>query len=215
MIFLIPSYYASWYKGDYYYEQKLSHVICYSLTHGSECLESIPTSSGPLDPSLEREDEQMILINFLLENKLSVFGESDFNQQNKKDLEEFENLSKYNTEINYAIGRIEKINDNIVSEQPIIQQNHFIKIEGWILDKNKEQLDSIFLLIDDKPFLKYDDFLIREDIINNVNDISETNSGWIITFLSGYLNPGCHDISIVGISKQIKMNLEQEIIICK
>ena len=215
MIFLIPSYYASWYKGDYYYEQKLSHVNCYSLTHGSECLKSIPTWSGPLDPSLEREDEQMILINFLLENKLSVFGESDFNQQNKKDLEEFENLSKYNTEINYAVGKIEKINDSIVSEQPMIQKNHFIKIEGWILDKNKEQLDSIFLLIDDKPFLKYDDFLVREDIINNVNDISKTNSGWTITFLSGYLNPGCHDISIVGISKQIKMNLEQEIIICK
>ena len=72
MIFLIPSYYASWYKGDYYYEQKLSHVNCYSLTHGSECLKSIPTSSGPLDPSLEREDEQMILINYLLENKLSI-----------------------------------------------------------------------------------------------------------------------------------------------
>ena len=35
------------------------YVNCYSLTHGSECLKSIPTASGPLAPSLERDDEMM------------------------------------------------------------------------------------------------------------------------------------------------------------
>ena len=38
-IFLIPSYYASWEKGEYYHNQKLFYVDCYSLSHGSECLE--------------------------------------------------------------------------------------------------------------------------------------------------------------------------------
>ena len=59
-IFLIPSYYASWEKGEYYYEQKLFYVDCYSLSHGSECLEK-PPSHGM---GLAFEKEHLEIINY-------------------------------------------------------------------------------------------------------------------------------------------------------
>ena len=60
-IFLIPSYYASWEKGEYYYEQKLFYVDCYSLSHGSECLEKPPSHGMGL--AFEKE---------FLEKKISI-----------------------------------------------------------------------------------------------------------------------------------------------
>ena len=47
MVFLIPSYYAGWIKGEYYFEEKMAFVNCYSLTHGTECLFPPPFHGMP------------------------------------------------------------------------------------------------------------------------------------------------------------------------
>ena len=77
------------------------------------------------------------------------------------------------------------------------------------MDNNHSELDSIFLIMDDEPFLKYDDFL------EYTNNESSKKSKWVITFLSGYLTEGCHDISIVVIKDSKLFSMKQEISICK
>ena len=76
-------------------------------------------------------------------------------------------------------------------------------------DNNQGELDSIFLIMDDEPFLRYDDFL------EYTKNQSSIKSKWIITFLSGYLTEGCHDISIVGIKDSKLLSMKQEVSICK
>ena len=212
MVFLVPSYYASWVKGEHYYEVKTAYVDCYSLTHGTECLKA-PEFSGTLEPPFELN--RMYITNFWLENKLSIFGEESFNQQNRDDLKYFEDVLKKNPNYELGIGEIEKVNDRIVLEDTVVMKEEFIKIEGWMLDKDRNQLDSLFVIIDDIPFLKYDDFVYMDSKEYSVNETKNNNSKWIITFLSGYLELGCHDISFVGLHNETLFHLDQKIILCK
>ena len=212
MVFLVPSYYASWVKGEHYYEVKTAYVDCYSLTHGTECLKA-PEFSGTLEPPFELN--RMYITNFWLENKLSIFGEESFNQQNRDDLKYFEDVLKKNPNYELGVGEIEKVNDRIVLEDTVVMKEEFIKIEGWMLDKDRNQLDSLFVIIDDIPFLKYDDFVYMDSKEYSVNETRNNNSKWIITFLSGYLELGCHDISFVGLHNETLFHLDQKIILCK
>jgi len=212
MVFLVPSYYASWVKGEHYYEVKTAYVDCYSLTHGTECLKA-PEFSGTLEPPFELN--RMYITNFWLENKLSIFGEESFNQQNRDDLKYFEDVLKKNPNYELGVGEIQKVNDRIVLEDTVVMKEEFIKIEGWMLDKDRNQLDSLFVIIDDIPFLKYDDFVSMDSMEYSVNETRNNNSKWIITFLSGYLEFGCHDISFVGLHNETLFYLDQKIILCK
>ena len=212
MVFLVPSYYASWVKGEHYYEVKTAYVDCYSLTHGTECLKA-PEFSGTLEPPFELN--RMYITNFWLENKLSIFGEESFNQQNRDDLKYFEDVLKKNPNYELGVGEIQKVNDRIVLEDTVVMKEEFIKIEGWMLDKDRNQLDSLFVIIDDIPFLKYDDFVYMDSKEYSVNETRNNNSKWIITFLSGYLELGCHDISFVGLHNETLFHLDQKIILCK
>ena len=205
MLFLVPSYYASWDKGEHYYDLKNAYIDCYSLTHGTECLKA-PEFSGTNAPPFEAGD--MDEKNFWLENKLSIFGEKSFNQQNRDDLNEFRDVLENNSNIELGIGKIEKINGKLVSEQPIVIEESFVNIEGWMLDENKTSVSSIFLMIDNKPLLKYDDFIYRDDI-------SKSNSGWNIIFLSGYIEKGCHEVAIIGLSDETLLKIEQKIEMCR
>jgi hypothetical protein len=153
----------------------------------------------------------MYVINFWLENKMSVFGEANFNQQNRHDLSEFSNILENSSDVEYGFGKIEKINGKSISEKQVNIEENFVNIEGWILDQNKKSVSSIFLMIDDKPLLKYDDFVSREDITKNNNN----NYGWNIIFLSGYIQKGCHEITIIGLSNETLVKLEQKIEICR
>ena len=210
MLFLVPSYYASWDKGEYYYDLKNVYVDCYSLTHGTECLKA-PEFLGTNAPPFEAG--KMDVKNFWLENKLSIFGEKSFNQQNRDDLNKFRTILENNPDIEFGFGKIEKINGQLVSKQSIVIEESFVNIEGWILDENKSSVDSIFLMIDNKPLLKYDDFVTREDKKHDY--VSEKDSGWNIIFLSGYIEKGCHEIGIIGLSNETLVKLQEKIEVCK
>ena len=211
MIFLVPSYYASWDKGEYYYDVKNVYVNCYSLTHGMECIEW--TEMGGFGHPFERKEVHAT--NFLLENKMSVFGEADFNQQNRYDLNKFRSVLENNPDIELGFGKIEKINNQLVSKQPIIIEESFVNIEGWIRGENKSPVDSIFLMVDNEPLLKYDDFISRVDVNANNYDISERDYTWNMIFLSGYIEKGCHEIGIIGLSNETLVKLQEKIEICR
>jgi len=209
MVFLIPSYYASWVKAEHYYDVKNVYVDCYSLTHGTECLDWTEYSRFP--HPFERTKVQAA--NFWLENKMSVFGDANFNQQNGHDLNKFRTILENNPDIEFGFGKIEKINGQLVSKQSIVIEESFVNIEGWILDENKSSVDSIFLMIDNKPLLKYEDFVSREH--KEYDYVSEKDSGWNIIFLSGYIEKGCHEISIIGLSNETLVKLQEKIEMCK
>ena len=204
-IFLIPSYYASWEKGEYYYDQKLFYVDCYSLSHGSECLEK-PPSHGM---GLAFEKEHLEIINYWASENKGIFGEENFNSENKNDIKFFNDVVRTDFEKKIGYGEILKINEESDLQKSVIISEQYVKIEGWMADNNQGELDSIFLIMDDEPFLRYDDFL------EYTKNQSSIKSKWIITFLSGYLTEGCHDISIVGIKDSKLFSMKQEISICK
>ena len=168
-----------------------------------------------MEPAFERGQYELEFFNFLAENQLGIFGEMDFNQQNRHDLNEFRGILENNSDIEPGFGKIEKINGKLISEQSIVIEESFVNIEGWILDKNKMSVNSIFLMIDNKPLLKYDDFIYRENIKEDSDDISESNSDWNIIFLSGYIEKGCHEITIIGLSNETLVKLEQKIELCR
>ena len=204
-IFLIPSYYASWEKGEYYYNQKLFYVDCYSLSHGSECLEK-PPSHGM---GLAFEKEHLEIINYWVSENKGIFGEENFNSENKNDIKFFNDIVSIDFEKKIGYGEILKINKESDLQKSVIISEQYVKIEGWMVDDNQNELDSIFLIMDDEPFLRYDDFL------EYTKNQSSIKSKWIITFLSGYLTEGCHDISIVGIKDSKLLSMKQEVSICK
>ena len=205
MIFLIPSYYASWVKAEHYYDVKNVYIDCYSLTHGTECLD---WTDNPFEGGFKVQ-----VANFWLENKISIFADADFNQQNRYDLNKFRTILENNPDIEFGFGKIERINGQLVSEQSIVIEENFVNIEGWILDENKSPVDSIFLMIDNKPLLKYDDFVSREDKKHDY--VSEKDSGWNMIFLSGYIEKGCHEIGIIGLSDETLVKLQEKIEVCR
>ena len=44
---------------------------------------------------------------------------------------------------------------------------------------------------------------------------TELNSGWSISFLSGYLKDDCQKITLVGVKDDRKIEFENEIQLCK
>ena len=69
-------------------------------------------------------------------------------------------------------------------------------------------------MVDNQTLLRYDDFISRIDIKNEYDEISDENFGWNIILLTGYIENGCHEISILGQSEQRIIELEEKINIC-
>ena len=186
-ILLIPSYYAGWDRGEYYFEEKSEYLNCLTLSANINCNEvSLPVSTMSVE-----------MVNFYLENKLSIFKEEKFNAENKNDIEEFKIIQEGSNMIFTAKGEIQKINEkNIHVNEKINVFNSMITIYGWMLSDKEETLDSVYLLVNSKPFLKYSEFYLTT---NTGEILNSDKSGIKISFLSGYLDNGCHEISLIGI----------------
>ena len=206
-ILLIPSYYTGWTRADHYFEKKLDFMECYSLSNYPDCLKP----GGALaDPDIHE------FMNYFLENNFSFFNEKNFNLENKQDMEFFKTVWSEKPEASIGFSEIESINNSLVSEnETFMVEEPFVTIKGWSLDENKKQLDSIYLIVDDAPFLKYDHFYPRNDISENLGVNAALNSGWSISFLSGYLEENCQLITLVGIKDDKKIGFANEIELCK
>ena len=209
MILLIPSYYTGWLRGEHYFQLKTEDVNCYSLSPELECI-------NPNADTTINNIELQPMINYWVKNKLSIFGDTSFNKQNLQDISYFEETWNKNTETNIGIGEIESINNIPIDEKRTIYPNvPLIIISGWILDEEKKQLDSVFLLLDNKPFIKFDDFQPRKNVTENFDKNVENYSEWKIFFMSGYLENNCQLISIAGFKDNKNIKLNQEIELCK
>ena len=209
MILLIPSYYAGWLRGEHYFQLKTEDANCYSLSPELECI------NPNVDTTINNIELQP-MINYWIKNKLSIFGDTSFNKQNLQDISYFEETWNKNTETNLGFGEIESINNIPIDEKRTIYPNvPLIIISGWILDEEKKQLDSIFLLLDNKPFIKFDDFQPRKNVTENFDKNVENYSEWKIFFMSGYLENNCQLISIAGFKDNKNIKLNQEIELCK
>ena len=205
MILLVPSYYSGWWRGDYYLEEKSQYLECFTLSHTEKCIENV----------LEN-DHSWNIINYWAKNNLNVFGKDNFNVQNKIDLEIFEKIWNNDSQLTNALGQIESVNNiPIVNSDSVVIEQPYVVIEGWTVDQSKNQLESVYLLIDDKPFLKHDDFHQRNDLTNLENLSDDVNPGWRISFISGYLDNGCHKIGLAGLNNGEIFLLIQELKICK
>ena len=206
-ILLIPSYYTGWTRADHYFEKKLDFMECYSLSNDPDCLKS---GGSQADPDVHE------FMNYFLENNFSFFSEKNFNLKNKQDTNFFKTVWSEKPATDIGLSEIESINNSLVSEnETFMVEEPLVTIKGWSLDENKKQLDSIYLIVNDAPFLKYDHFYPRNDISENLGMGAALNSGWSISFLSGYLEENCQFITLVGIKDDKKIGFESEIELCK
>ena len=206
-IFLVPSYYAGWTRADHYFEKKLDFMECHSLSNNPACIES---GVALHDPDVNK------FMNYFLENNLSFFSEENFNLKNNQDMDFFQTVWSEKPTAQVGFSEIESINGSLVSEgETFMIGKPLVIIKGWSLDENKKQLDSIYLIVNDEPFLKYDHFYPRNDVSENLGMDVALNSGWTISFLSGYLEENCQLITLVGIKDDKKIGFENEIELCK
>ena len=197
MILLIPSYYAGWARGEHYFQLKTEYTNCYSLSPKLDCIKQNSELNGLITPGAHP------MINYWIENKLSIFGDASFNKKNLEHISYFEETWNKNNETSVGIGEIELINNiPIAGKRTVYVNEQLVIISGSILDEKEKQLDSVFLLVDDKPFIKFD---------NSAQSYSE----WKIFFMSGYLENNCQLISIAGFNDNKNIRLNQEIELCK
>ena len=216
MILLLPSYYAGWLRGEHYFELKTEDANCYSLSPKLDCIEPNDIYFSINDVALQEKMPYGPMINYWIENKFSIFGDESFNAENLEHISYFEETWKENDETNLGIGGIESINNTAIAQKSTIYLNSpLVIISGWILDEEEKQLDSIFLLVDDKPFIKFDDFQPRKNVLGNFDKNTEIYSEWKIFFMSGYLENNCQLISIAGFKDNKNIKLNQEIELCK
>ena len=180
---------------------------CYSLSNDPTCLKS----GGPLNSSHDNK-----LFNYFLKNDVSFFGDNNFNSKNEQDIKVFKTILSESSQSTIGFSEIESINDSSVSENETFWvEKPLVVINGWSLDENEKELDSIYLIVNDEPFLKFDEFYPRNDIAKNLGIDMDLNSGWSISFLSGYLEETCQLVTLVGLKDDKKIELKNQIELCK
>ena len=147
---------------------------------------------------------------------MSFFNDKNFNSKNEQDIQFFKTDLPVKAESDAGFTEIETINGLLVFEgKPFIIEKPLTTINGWSLDENKKELDSIYLIINGEPFLKSDHFYPRNDISEDLGLSMDNNAGWTISFLSGYLKDGCQKITLVGVKDDRKIEFDNEIQLCK
>ena len=200
MVLLVPSYYSGWQRGEYYSQEKTDFVNCFSLSPKIDCLDKYHTYP----------EDYLPMINYLIENKLSIFDDSE-KLNEIKSLEKFRTL-KSHSDISIK-NNFESINDEFIQNNnryDVTQE--VIKINGWFDISIDSVPKNLFLLIDGKPIIENHDMKLTQ----NKNQIPNyTTVNWSIFFLSGYIDSGCHPVQLAGIIDDEKIYLENELTLCK
>lgn len=210
MLFLIPSYYNGWWKADYYYNEKIDHIECFSLHYpGHSCDEYYIKS---LDRS---EDETwyntFIVLNYFKKNDFNLFSDSEFNKDTIRELNEFNEIMTHSYTVKVD-GEITKVNNiEETGEYTIKTEDQALFLSGFIIEKNIENIHSMYFIVDGRPSaefygLRYSDNQDKDDI----NDKVEWNFG----ILKNYLQKGCKTVSIGGIKNNKPFMLDDTVKVC-
>jgi len=201
MILLIPSYYAGWERGEYYYDEKTRYVSCFSLNSAQSCQELYPTL----------ENKFLEMINHLIINKQSIFNDRDFNKENDSNIVNFSKFQNH-AAIFSENNKINSINKISISDQTIYEiVDPLLSINGRLIIDQDSTIEGLFMLIDDKPILKINDY--------NIQTIEQKDNSslisWSIYLMSGYIENGCHSVNVVGITETEKIYSSNDISICR
>jgi len=204
MFLLVPSYYAGWQRAEYYFEQRMIDLNCFSLKPIQKCIET-PCNNCIITKS----SETLSSINYMIENDQSIFSEKEFEKVNSETLQIFSNYPELTD--SKTIGQITNINDKIfMPENNFNLKEEFLKIDGTISDSDYKNIEKIYLKIDNELLIEYDDFQILE---YNHNDSSIVN--WTIFIMSGYIPQSCNTLNIYVTQNEKINSLVDEITICK
>ena len=205
MFLLVPSYYSGWVRGEHYLQEKLVLIECFSLKYDKDCLNFYEQMLDPNNP---------LKYNYLFENNFSIFSEKDFSL-NQSELDDYEMIKNDSTS-SVGYGQIESINNNPLDEKTAIKvEDDIIILKGWAVDSEKEELDNLFLLVNDLPLSKSESFNLRTDLTDNLDIDESERAGWTFAFLSGYLDDGCNSLSLASSKNQNLIKFVDTIQLCK
>ena len=204
MFLLVPSYYAGWQRAEYYFEERMIDLNCFSLKPIQKCIET------HFDNNIINERSEILSsINYMIENNQSIFSEKEFEKVNYETLQIFSNYPQPTQ--TKTIGQITNINDRIfMPENNYNLKDVFLKIDGTTSDSNYKNIEKIYLKIDNELLIEYNDFQILE---YNHNDPSIVN--WTIFIISGYIPQDCNALNIYVTQNEKINSLVDEITICK
>ena len=206
MIFLIPSYYNGWWKGDYYYDQKTEYINCFSLNQDwSITCENVYNTSFD---TKETFYEKFIIYNYLLKNNYNIFSNPDFNKNTIKELNDFDKKNYENTNIQKIEGHITRVNNFELSEKYFLNEDQSLIISGIISIDNIKEIEVMYLMIDGKPFAKFDNFYDSESTTDTNQLTNEIK--WTFALLKIYLREGCMQISFTGMKNNEPFVLNDE-----
>ncbi len=205
--YFVGSQYVSEWDSD-----KSNWLSCFDLPSNLEMCHKWNVFGDPLQSS-ESLESKLSIYNYLIENKLSIFSDKAFfldQEQKKNELKiEWNKLNEGS-----GVGEIEIINEQNISNKSIILDNDYVNISGWIIGENKK-IDKIFLFVDREAFLSSSNLKPQLETIKKFENNQDVNIKWDIIFLSGFLEKGCHNISIGGVYDDSKFMLDKELEICK
>ena len=205
MVLLIPSYYSGWERAQYYFEQRMIDLNCFSPKPDPKCIH-IPCNNCIMTKS----ESTLSSINHLIQNNYSIFQQNEFEKINSSMLEKF---YSYDIFVNSSIiGEIIHINQKTVlgSNNTFEIENEFLQIDGWIKKSILDDVQKIYLKIDDSLLIEYDDFQISND-----SDIDPLITNWTMFIMSGYIPEGCNSMSINILKNSQIISIDEEIILCK
>tara|TARA_B100001540_G_scaffold110661_1_gene99244 strand:- start:5291 stop:7021 length:1731 start_codon:yes stop_codon:yes gene_type:complete len=199
MILLVPSYYSGWQRGEYYFNEKSEFVTCFSLHPDKKCLEV-----GPMNHDLKT----LSIINHLIKNEQSIFKDHQFTKVNPILKEKFSTFSL--SKQNEMIGKISYINNTPITLDSSNYEltDEIIKIDGSINNSIYDNIEKIYLKIDDELLIEFTDF----QIIDNSSNSRDTE--WSLFFMSGYIPDGCNTLAIFTMYNNDITNLDSTTI-CK
>lgn len=205
LILLTPSYYMGWKLANDFniYENKRNS--CFSLNPDNELC-----NSKYYDLSDSGKIEMFKIMNGFLEQKKGIFYGDLLNKKAIEDQEFFNNLPKMEYS-GHGYGQIVFTNIDANTET-VVTTDPIITLSGWITDNEKEPVDYLFIIANDKPLTKISQFGTNN---NKKTDNHPIGSTWNISFLSGYLEEECNKITVIGFKDTKKVIIDSNIIICK
>ena len=202
IIFLVPSYYSGWWKADYYYNEKIEHLKCVSLYHDWDNCHVLYESS--LDKSESVYDDFRVL-NYFIKNNSNLFSERpNFNQNTIDELENF-SIKLESQQLQSINGKISHVNYIDVKEKNKVNvYDESLIISGLIDEVDVDQIEVLYLLVNDIPTAKFDNFYLT----------SNTQIEWTFAVLKNYLPPGCNTVTVVGLINNNPFILNNDIEVC-
>ena len=208
MILLVPSYYVGWWKADYYYNEKMDYLQCFSIYHDW-------ISCKELYVDLRLNDDKVannfIILNFLLKNNFNIFSDHNFNKETILELEEFYEEYSAEKSIRTIDGQISSINGiKATNDDKISINDDVIIISGQIMINVVDDIEVVYLVANEVPIAKFDNFYLVE---KNQTDL-ENEIIWNFAILENYLPDGCKEISVVGIMNNLPFALDNHVELC-